>query len=451
MSVVIQQKEFLQLLGVHKTILLEEVEKNLGLTKRTIRLMIESFDIEYPQIFQVIEKDGYVELLLKDKQVFDQLLNENMLADSDFNSFHKRQAVIIDLLLKENDYLSSDYLAEEVQVSRRTLTRDIGQLKQLLSIYDLKLESKHGVGVKISGDELNLRLLTFYESLDFLDEPYQLSEEIEQIIERIIQKNKLSYEVGHLLRKAIIVSFLGKNSELISENLTYFRTSFVKDELIDLLIQAVEKKLERTLSENEKIFLTFPLNLGLFPKSFPQEHLLELTKKALVETVYEYNLKFSVDETNALLNNHLLHMINRTIMKYHRVDTLLRQDLLKSSFAAVVSAHFLNTLQKSMDMNIHQSETILLSTWFELILARSTKPLIRKIALVTQGGFSFNELILHELKNFFGLNIEVEFYNLNNHPHYDEMMRNFDLVFTDNLLHQTDLDEPLFSLSIVTK
>jgi mannitol operon transcriptional antiterminator len=86
-------------------------------------------------------------------------------------SISSRQRMILDILLIKEQGITIKEIADEVDVSTRTVHRELDEIEQLLHNYQLKLMKRAGVGVQIEGDSVNkeeLRLsLINLTTLDF--------------------------------------------------------------------------------------------------------------------------------------------------------------------------------------------------------------------------------------------------------------------------------------------
>ncbi|OLN23022.1 PTS sugar transporter [Domibacillus antri] len=74
-----------------------------------------------------------------------------------------RERLILDLLIDRNDEMTVKDLADDIDVSVRTVHRDLKSIEKTLEAYDLKLVKKAGVGIQIVGnkekmDELKLAI-----------------------------------------------------------------------------------------------------------------------------------------------------------------------------------------------------------------------------------------------------------------------------------------------------
>ncbi|GAA4702458.1 BglG family transcription antiterminator [Brevibacillus fulvus] len=63
-----------------------------------------------------------------------------------------RQRLILNVLLAEPQGVTVREIAEQVEVSTRTVHRELGELEHLLADYDLRLTKKAGIGIFLEGD-----------------------------------------------------------------------------------------------------------------------------------------------------------------------------------------------------------------------------------------------------------------------------------------------------------
>ncbi|SEN65867.1 BglG family transcription antiterminator [Lihuaxuella thermophila] len=70
-----------------------------------------------------------------------------------------RQRQILEILLRERDGITVREIAEEVQISSRTVHRELNDVEKLLNRYELKLKKKAGTGLLIQGDQEKLEEL----------------------------------------------------------------------------------------------------------------------------------------------------------------------------------------------------------------------------------------------------------------------------------------------------
>ena len=450
MSLELNKKALLYYLSSHASVSYDSLEERLNLSRHSLKLLIEGLLYSYDHIFSIQEKGGKLSLHIVDEEAFKILVTEDLLLSTDLNSFHKRQAIFFQTLLETDDFISADIIAEELGISRRGLSRDINRMKEVLLSYQLELESKSGVGIKIVGTELNKRLLYLYEVMDYLEHELELPQELLATYADFMDNQRFPLDVERTFLSTLKLTILRKEKPLGDEGLSWF-TSQDKLDLPSIFYDILAYFLDREISAAEKAFLTFPMQIGLLASEIGRPDILAMAEQVLDLTVEEFGISLDIEESALILQRHLVYMLNRSVMKWQFTEISLREQLIQSSFSKVVSQFFVERVMERTGLTISDKEVVLLAAWMELLLARKSKPLIAKVAVITQSGQSFSYLVDNQIRQVFNNEVQLDFLDFANHPPYEELNRTYDLIFTDNLLYSQELFQPFLSLSLVTK
>ena len=450
MSLELNKKALLYYLSSHASVSYDSLEERLNLSRHSLKLLIEGLLYSYDHIFSIQEKGGKLSLHIVDEEAFKILVTEDLLLSTDLNSFHKRQAIFFQTLLETDDFISADIIAEELGISRRGLSRDINRMKEVLLSYQLELESKSGVGIKIVGTELNKRLLYLYEVMDYLEHELELPQELLATYADFMDNQQFPLDVERTFLSTLKLTILRKEKPLGNEGLSWF-TSQDKLDLPSIFYDILAYFLDREISAAEKAFLTFPMQIGLLASEIGRPDILAMAEQVLDLTVEEFGISLDIEESAHILQRHLVYMLNRSVMKWQFTEISLREQLIQSSFSKVVSQFFVERVMERTGLTISDKEVVLLAAWMELLLARKSKPLIAKVAVITQSGQSFSYLVDNQIRQVFNNEVQLDFLDFANHPPYEELNRTYDLIFTDNLLYSQELFQPFLSLSLVTK
>ncbi|RRR52426.1 HTH domain-containing protein [Streptococcus suis] len=450
MSLELNKKALLYYLSSHASVSYDSLEERLNLSRHSLKLLIEGLLYSYDHIFSIQEKGGRLSLHIVDEEAFKILVTEDLLLSTDLNSFHKRQAIFFQTLLETDDFISADIIAEELGISRRSLSRDINRMKEVLLSYQLELESKSGVGIKIVGTELNKRLLYLYEVMDYLEHELELPQELLATYADFMDNQRFPLDVERTFLSTLKLTILRKEKPLGDEGLSWF-TSQDKLDLPSIFYDILAYFLDREISAAEKAFLTFPMQIGLLASEIGRPEILAMAEQVLDLTVEEFGISLDIEESALILQRHLVYMLNRSVMKWQFTEISLREQLIQSSFSKVVSQFFVERVMERTGLTVSDKEVVLLAAWMELLLARKSKPLIAKVAVITQSGQSFNYLVDNQIRQVFNNEVQLDFLDFANHPPYEELSRTYDLIFTDNLLYSQELFQPFLSLSLVTK
>ena len=207
-----KDKSILQFLIKHKErfVTSKELAEHISCSDRTVRNTLKLID-------QTMNIQG-VKLISKQGQGF-QLFFENQEAYQEFRLTYElsevysttsiskgddRLAFILNKLLFEQVPVLFDDLADELYVSRSTLSHDFKKIRRMLSEYDLSIESRANKGVYVSGEERDKRCFImdyflgnqFFKTLhyhvqsNFFDQTLSL-EEIARIVLEECQDAKL--------------------------------------------------------------------------------------------------------------------------------------------------------------------------------------------------------------------------------------------------------------------
>ncbi|EOL22421.1 hypothetical protein WO3_02781 [Enterococcus faecalis EnGen0342] len=143
----------------------QHLASELSLSDRTVRTYITRLKELIAENGGVItSKQGYGYCLtIVNKLNFDLFLaKQGITLNSEekaplISDITDRENYILNKLLLEEATINLDDLAEELFISRSSLSKDMQEIKEKLKPYTLILASKHGVGLFVKGDEQNKR------------------------------------------------------------------------------------------------------------------------------------------------------------------------------------------------------------------------------------------------------------------------------------------------------
>lgn len=158
------------------------------------------------------------QLTINNYSKFINLETQFLKGELDLNDPIKQKAYIIDILIKNQDYVSIDEIADKLTVSRKVINKVLKDIRQELVLYKGKVISKTGKGIKItfatSFDEISaLRnlVINYTSKYDWINSLQQFSEYLgkieipKQTVNRIINNiislklfNKYGYTLNNL-------------------------------------------------------------------------------------------------------------------------------------------------------------------------------------------------------------------------------------------------------------
>ncbi|MGL5639283.1 MAG: HTH domain-containing protein, partial [Cetobacterium sp.] len=170
----------------------------------------------------ISEKTGKMDLIITDiiekKNLYSSLQEKQTVSKEDRVFF-----LILKLLIEGN--LNLYFLAEILNVSRRTLNMDLVSIKEELNIFELKIESHTGKGIFLEGEVSDKRnalccyiykylveeeyLPTiFLENFNYIKEDYEISSQLNSDIEKIMANFKFDmFFYNRILLTSFYISF----------------------------------------------------------------------------------------------------------------------------------------------------------------------------------------------------------------------------------------------------
>ncbi|MGT2906240.1 BglG family transcription antiterminator [Streptococcus dentiloxodontae] len=162
-----KEKRIVQILMAKKDkfVTSRELAAQLNCSDRTIRTYYKSLLEELKDYtgVAIISKQGHgYKLVVSDEDRLRDLLSDNNIADKQLNYITPldnidRHSYLLNKLLFEQNKIYFDDLADELYVSRSTLSSDFRKIRKEFAPYHLKVESKANRGVYVTGSERDKR------------------------------------------------------------------------------------------------------------------------------------------------------------------------------------------------------------------------------------------------------------------------------------------------------
>ena len=138
----------------------EELGELLGVSSKTVRTMVKTIKQELEQHGVLIEaksRKGF-RLVVTDREQFERLFHPQERERSFVpNTGEERVYYILVMLLSQVDYIKLEDIADELYVSKYTVTGDLHRVEVLLGEYSLEILRRPNYGIKITGRETDIR------------------------------------------------------------------------------------------------------------------------------------------------------------------------------------------------------------------------------------------------------------------------------------------------------
>lgn len=391
MTVVNRWYQILQLLVTHKEMRIGSLKQQLNTSTQTVKTSIESLNEELIGIAEIVQHKNDFHIEIENFEKFDLIMNGSLRRKSDFNSCSKRVFFIVKKLIEQKDFLLIDDLSEALGVSRSTVVKDLRVMKKLISSFNVEVIGTPNRGLRMRGEELDLRLLHLHYVQEYFAE-CPLSERTQDFVEHLVQKFNLPKNQGLLLKKTISITMkrLLKGNILVDLPNEYMDLMTSHPAFVEL-IHHLEYEYSITLSQTEQAFLSFPLNISAIAgmdKSTIDEQKIEQLFQQMIETIHQ-NLLVEFDETFLVheIKEHFIYMLNRLIFRIELQDLFYGEIESQYSLAYELAKIGLQQIGEQLQRVVPTVEISYIAFYFELALRKQTSNNEHKeIAIVCNTG-----------------------------------------------------------------
>ncbi|NFA43674.1 PRD domain-containing protein [Clostridium botulinum] len=449
----------LEMLADSKGNTLKDFSDELGVSTRSIRTYLKQLQEEIPEDIVEIVKTNNSEykLNIKDDEKFKQLLELNRRQKQKFcqlNNPEERIDYLINRLVELNEIVTIDDLAEEMNVGRTTLVKDLKKVDQKLDEYGLVLKRKTNSGIKVEGDEINLRLIilehickTYNDSIILLESNNIITKkEIIKLQEQIVmnlKENRFSVTealINNLIRYIAVMLMRLKNNKNITSLQSQYK--IIKEseeyEIGKTIKSTIEALKDKKIDDVEIIFIVMPLlgrNAPLYHEVLRNLTIGEnitLLRKQIFDKVFEFT-GLSLDEDEQLIQGleyHLYYALNRIVLNIKYKNPMLKEIKEKYKLPYEVAKIAASVIEDKYQVQVEDDEIGYLALHFGTYVERAGKSFIKieNAAIVCGTGLGTAKLLIIKLKKILGE--EINFKSFSDLDFIEDMASNYDMIFT---------------------
>lgn len=445
-----------------------DITARTNINRRLVRTKMHNIRCVLKELgFDLISKPAKG-FLIPNKSYKSLLLLQNIIDKSEKNKSYlfptlpeERQNYILKKLIECNDYLKVDDLADELLVSRSSISNDLNNIKKDIARYNLHFKQKPNYGIKIIGKEIDLRKpicdilfvnLSSSEMIyDFLDTFWANDEDFEII--RILNKHSITMSdialVDFLLNVSVMISRFRNGYQIKEDPIFAALTKYVTDEneaAIEIS-QYIKNTFNVALTDQETNNLTALILCKRSTKGMTSE-----LDKDIIELV-EFCIKTIYQKTNITFNDPGFY---RTFSLYLN-SALIRQkynekirnplfNILKTSspLAYQLSTIVSQVLEEKNFKKLSRSELAAFATVFNNAIFNK-KNGKKKVLLLSGLGVSSEKLSSYLINEHFFNSIEIkktsQYYKLK-----ELSLTNYDFIISTLPIHR-DLPIPVVNIS----
>lgn len=472
----------------------EQLAAELGVTSRTVRSdikLLHQLISSHGAEIQAMRGMGY-ELMISDRPAFEDWLKRQV-SWASFGVIDPadRISFVIRTLLLTEGYVKLEDLADQMYVSKSTVQNDLKIVKQRLDAYGLHIITRPSYGLKISGEEYQLRLCMsefFGNQVDEVD----LNEAGDHRYTRLFGRGELSRVreiVIHSMRKhglffsdrgldqltihiLLAIRRIREGHQILSLPAAWMPSATSRESMAALDIAAALESstimsFNKSFSEEELVYLTMHLmgtELLVEMGDTQQVAMTEIDQeyqtyaKSMIEEI-EASLKLGISHDSELawgLSLHLKHALSRIRFGMSLTNPMLNSIKLAYPLAFQAGIIGAAVLQEQSGLDISEHEIGYISLHIGAALERrKDRSVVKKCIIVCSTGLGSARLLYQKINRHFGSKLEVMgtfgFYNLDQAPldNIDVIISTVPLpeelpvpvVIVQTLLQSTDLQQ----------
>ena len=410
-------KEILSLLSADSYITAEALSKQLNVSEKTIRTKVKEINYELQKFNIKIEsKPRYGYKLICDNydnfKSIDLILNIN-------NDMDYRIRIIFKYLIElDSEYIKSDDICDSLDISKTTLTNILKIMEYNLKYHNLKLERRPNYGIKLIGNEFDIRNFIICNYLnDFLYEN-NMNEKLIGIIINFLDKYEIKFSEINLetfIQYINVAISRIKNNKFIcnSEN------DIVKDiaeeiRLSKELINHIQNEIDIDFNDTEILFIAIHMaSKNLFSinenyNSVIQDKFSDIIDKML-DMVYK-NLKIDLRNNFnliLLLNQHMIPLDIRIRYNIFQKNPMLNDIKNNYSLSFLLASESAAILKDYYNKDISEDEIGYLALLFQIGLEETAESINKmNILIVCGSGKTTSNLLVTKYRKEFNDYIE---------------------------------------------
>lgn len=476
----IKEKDILQFLIKNKErfVTSKELAEYLSCSDRTVRNALKL--IEKTMIIQgvqLISKQGQGYQIFFENQGAYQEFRQTYELEEDYTKTavskgDDRLVFILNKLLFEQVPVLFDDLADELYVSRSTLSHDFKKIRVMLSEYNLSIESRANKGVYVSGEERDkrrfimhyflenqfLKTLHCYVKFNFFDQTVPLEEFARIVLDECQEANlKLSDFVLQNLVVHIALSMIRLKSGFEIKNIDCQMTD---DAIERKVAQRILSKVSQVTNQEFPVQEIDYITLHLLAKSQQcqknQKNISEeCLKKSLVKTFQDLGLDdiYNFSSDFQLIEGLITHLMTLQVRLESRItlnNPLVNEIKQNYSDIFFMTREILANMDMFLEWPISDDEIAYVSLHFLAAMERSKESTKFNILAICATEFGAAQMLRNRLETEFGNRLEVVdvigYYELN-----QEKLKGIDFIVSAVDLSNLYFQIPVFKVSVFLK
>ena len=405
-------KEILSSLSADSYITAEALSKQLNVSEKTIRTKVKEINYELQKFNIKIEsKPRYGYKLICDN--YDSFKSIDLISNINNDMDYRIRIIFKYLIELDSGYIKSDDICDSLDISKTTLTNILKIMEYNLKYHNLKLERRPNYGIKLIGNEFDIRNFIICNYLnDFLYEN-NMNDKLIGIIINFLNKHEIKFSEINLEN---FIQYINVSINRIKNNkfICNSENDIIKDiaeeiKLSEELIKQIQNEIDIEFNDTEVLFIAIHIaSKNLFSinenyNSVIQDKFSDIIDKML-DMVYK-NLKIDLRNNFnliLLLNQHMIPLDIRIRYNIFQKNPMLNDIKNNYSLSFLLASESAAILKDYYNKDISEDEIGYLALLFQIGLEETVDNINKiNILIVCGSGKTTSNLLVTRYRKEF--------------------------------------------------
>ena len=446
----IRQKQILTVLDSQRDSYVRGIQltHQLDCSLKTLQTEIKELKqilVDYKMEIKSVTSKGY-SLIIYDLHLYEEFKKKVIEGEEieDFNNQSYRITYILTQLLLSDDYVKSDNLADEMYISRSSISGDIKIVRKVLQKYNLDIDHKPNYGMKVLGLEKDKRECIAKERLGLHEQKNGIKKEWIATVSDIVVENlmKAKYRISDVVLQNLVLHicvFIERmQNHIYVENPEHFQSHGHERIIARHILEQLSEIYNFEVDSNEIEFLALHL---LGKRSYEENDVISIETDQFVNDMLDFikektNIDFYGDvELKISLALHLIPLFVRLESKMQLENIMVQDIQFNYPLAYDVGVIASSYIHEEKGFELSEDEIGYLAVHFSLALSKKEKKINPKRVLIICNARRGDYLMIQHtfLKEFNEMISELKIVNAYELLNCD--LEEYDCIFTTFLNH----------------
>ena len=432
--------KILQILEHKRSASLEYLEKKLNVSAKSIKNDIKELNETCDGNALIQLKLGKYKLYVREDKQFEKIKENLYLHDDFFNSPKKRMAYVIKRLMNDENPVLTEDLAFEMSIGRTTLVGDLKKIREALEKYNIKIVGKTNTGLKLQGEEIDIRLFVLENLYEEIYKDHELDYDVKEELDKIFLDLKLEGSTRKQIIKflTVLIDRLVNGHSIDELNETYEDLIYTDQiNVSNNISDRIEKIFGIKIPDNERVFMTLPIVGMRTPMDIDRVKNLEITEEVIdlvldIIKLIKLEMDITITPGNLLdeFTYHISFMLNR--LKYGiKIKNPVLDEIKEKYMVPYKLAELTKMLiEDRTKKKVSKDELGFLAVYFSVFISENSyeRNKLCSIAIICGTGKITARLIAAQLRKIVDIDTKLEMFS--DSEVNKELLDQFDLVLS---------------------